>query len=158
MRNSLRAKFDSVDVVQSVWAELLKGIQEGSWQFNDRAHLQAFLVRLAKNRFLDYCRKHRNATKHELSLTDGDAAHLVARHAPRPSELARRDELWEKLLALCPPNHHDLLRMKLDGLSVAEIADRTGLHGGSVRRILSELARRVASAPAPTTSLVELSR
>ena len=29
----LRAKFDSVDVVQSVWVHLLHGLRKSSWQF-----------------------------------------------------------------------------------------------------------------------------
>lgn len=156
LRAPLRAKFDSMDLVQSVWAELLVGINERGWKFNDRAHLQAFLVRLTRHRFLDRCRKHRTAVKFEQSLTANEPAARVECSAPRPSELARRDELWERMLALCPPAHHTLLRMKLEGLGLTEIAARTGLHPGSVRRILSELARRVASSNArahsPTAS------
>ena len=39
----LRAKFDSADVVQSVWADLLRGFREGAWAFTDRERLKAFL-------------------------------------------------------------------------------------------------------------------
>ncbi len=46
LRPSLRAKFDTMDVVQSVWADLLVGIRRAGWRFADRAHLQALLVRL----------------------------------------------------------------------------------------------------------------
>jgi RNA polymerase sigma-70 factor (ECF subfamily) len=35
--------------------------------------------------------------------------------------------------------------LKRQGLSLAEIAERTALHEGSVRRILYELARRLAA-------------
>ena len=50
------------------------------------------------------------------------------------------------MLELCPPAHHELLRLKRQGLSLAEIAARTSLHEGSVRRILYDLARKVAAA------------
>src|SRR4051812_20780661 len=43
----LRAKFDSVDVVQSVWASLLQGLREGDLRFTDESHLRSFLNRLA---------------------------------------------------------------------------------------------------------------
>jgi RNA polymerase sigma-70 factor (ECF subfamily) len=143
---SLRPKFDSADVVQSVWADLLAGLPARGWHFDDRAHLQAFLVRLAKHRFIDYCRKHRNALDREERLSDHADAESVESPLPRPSEVARRNELWDRILALCPPAHRELVRMKRDGLTVAEAAARTGLHPNSVRRILAELARRLEAA------------
>ena len=50
------------------------------------------------------------------------------------------------MLALCPPAHRPLLDLKRQGCSLAEIAAQTGLHPSSVRRILYELARRLAVA------------
>ncbi|MDR3639574.1 MAG: RNA polymerase sigma factor [Isosphaeraceae bacterium] len=146
LRAELRTKFDSSDVVQSVWADLLEGIQGRGWRFADRAHLQAFLVRLSKNRFIDLCRKHGPALAHEKPLADHALAETFAGDAPRPSEVAQGNELWERILALCPPNHRELVQMKLKGLTVDEIAGRVGLHPNSVRRILVELAQRVDAA------------
>lgn len=146
LRPPLRAKFDSMDVVQSVWADILEGLQGSGWQFANRAQLQAFLVRLARNRFLDRCRKHRKALAREETLAENALAEAVARDAPRPSEVAQRNDLWDRMLTLCPPAHHELLRLKLQGLTLAEIASRTGLHPSSVRRILHDLAGRVAAA------------
>jgi RNA polymerase sigma-70 factor (ECF subfamily) len=48
------------------------------------------------------------------------------------------------MLDLCPPEHREVLRLKREGATSAEIAARTGLHEGSVRRILCTLARRLA--------------
>jgi RNA polymerase sigma-70 factor (ECF subfamily) len=146
LRAALRLKFDSTDVVQSVWADVLEGLQRRKWHFEDRAHLQAFLIRLARNRFLDFCRKHRGALNHETPLKDETPASAIECDLPRPSEVAQRNELWDRILALSPPGHHELLRMKLEGLSLSEIAAQTGLHPGSVRRILVNLARRLSDA------------
>jgi DNA-binding IclR family transcriptional regulator len=41
------------------------------------------------------------------------------------------------------------LELKRQGLSLAEIAQRTDLHVDSVRRILRKLARQLAVRPAP---------
>src|SRR5947208_6668606 len=54
----LRAKFDSVDVVQSVWADVLHGFREAGWRFADRDHLRAFLVKVTRHRFIDRYRQH----------------------------------------------------------------------------------------------------
>ena len=146
LRPALRAKFDSMDVVQSVWADVLEGFQDDRWHFADPAHLQAFLSRLARHRFLDNCRRNRAALSREVPLSESLPASALASSEPRASEIARRDEIWDRVLALCPPAHHDLLRFKRLGLTVVEIAARTGLHPGSVRRVLYELSRRYADA------------
>ena len=146
IRPPLRAKFDSMDVVQSVWADVLEGVRDAGWRFNDRAHLRAFLARLARNRFLDRCRKHKNALDREEPLSESPVGESLASVSPRPSEVAQRNELWDQMIALCPPAHHELLRLKSLGLPIVEIAARIGLHEGSVRRILYDLAARVAAA------------
>src|SRR5262245_30693971 len=65
-----RAKFDSVDVVQSVWAHVLKGCRSAGWQFADAAHLRAFLARLTRHRLIDRLRRVRLATELEQPLDE----------------------------------------------------------------------------------------
>jgi RNA polymerase sigma-70 factor (ECF subfamily) len=48
-------------------------------------------------------------------------------------------------MELCPPAHRQILELKRQGFPLEEIARRVGLHEGSVRRIIYELARRLAS-------------
>lgn len=141
----LRAKFDSVDVVQSVWVHLLRGLEHSGREFADSAHLQAFLVRVARNRLTDGVRRHRRALEREQLLADGESQAAQA-PGPRPSEIIQADELWNRMLALCSPEHREVLALRRQGLRRTEIAARTGLHEGSVRRILRELARRLACA------------
>jgi RNA polymerase sigma-70 factor (ECF subfamily) len=143
----LRAKFDSADVVQSVWARVLPGLREGRWQFATAAEFRAFLVTVARRRLTDRLRHFHVALERERPLEGGDPDGGPAGHAPRPSEVAQAGDLWEKMLALCPPEHHEVLRLKRHGLPLEEIAARTGLHEGSVRRILRKLARQLAFAP-----------
>jgi RNA polymerase sigma-70 factor (ECF subfamily) len=138
---ALRAKFDSMDVIQSAWADVLRGFREAGWQFPDRDRLKAFLARVTYNHFVDTCRKHGPEVGRGRRLADEDPP---ASGWPRASEVAQADELWERMLELCPPDHRELLRLKKEGLPLAEIAARTGLHEGSVRRILYDLARRLS--------------
>ena len=140
----LRAKFDSVDVVQSVWADVLQGFRGAAWNFTDAGQLRAFLVRATRNRFIDRVRQHHRALACEQPLADTDSEDLLC-HEPAPSEIAQAEELWQQLLALCPPAHRELLQLKRQGCPLAEIAERTGLHESSVRRILYELARKLAA-------------
>jgi RNA polymerase sigma-70 factor (ECF subfamily) len=143
--DQLRSKFDSVDVVQSVWADVLTGFRTSGWRFTNAAQLKAFLVRVTRNRFIDRYRQHRVALEHQRSLDPTDLAEAAASPDERPSQVAEADELWQQMLALCPPAHRELLELKRQGCSLAELAEKTGLHESSVRRILYDLARRLAS-------------
>jgi RNA polymerase sigma factor (sigma-70 family) len=140
----LRAKFDSVDIVQSVWADVLAGLRTAGWQFTDRSHLRAFLVKVARNRLVDRRRQHHRAIEKERPLEQTSLEEIPEAHEPRPSEIAQGNELWKKMLEQCTPAHREVLVLKRQGLLLAEIAARTGLHEGSIRRILYELARRLA--------------
>jgi RNA polymerase sigma factor (sigma-70 family) len=143
----LRSKFDSVDVVQSVWADLLDGFRTSGWRFADKEHLLAFLVKITRNRFIDHIRHHRRALELEQALPADESTGQLTSAEPRPSQLVQADELWQKMLALCPPTHRDVLQFKREGLSLAEIAQRTGLHMDSIRRIMRRVALRLSFDP-----------
>ena len=144
LSRGLRAKFDSIDIVQSVWADLLDGFRQSKWSFDDANQLRAFLVKVTHNRFIDRLRQHRGALQRELALPQADIESLASNHSSRVSESFQADELWRQMLEVCPPAHYELLQLKRQGASLAEIAARTHLHPSSVRRILYDIARRIA--------------
>ena len=130
-------------MAQAVWAGLIDaGVTAG--QFPTPEHFRAFLVRAVRNRVIDWARRHRAASAADHPAPADRSVDEMPASAPRPSEEARADDLWEQLLAHCPPEHRPVLTFRRAGLSLAEVAARTGFHEGSVRRILRGLARRVA--------------
>lgn len=142
----LRSKFDSEDVVQSAWADILRGFRDEGWRFTDREHLRAYLASVTHNHLVSSCRRFVARIEQEQPLEGDEQPGLPPSPQPRPSELAQADDLWQLLVGLCPPAHRELLRLRRQGLPLAEIAARTGLHESSVRRILYGLARRLAAA------------
>jgi RNA polymerase sigma factor (sigma-70 family) len=145
---SLRPKFDSVDVVQSVWVHVWKGLQRVAWQFADRDHLRALLVTVTRRRLVSRFRHYRTALAREDS-TWRDLELLPATRQAGPEDLARADELWKTMLARCPTAYHELLQLRRQGFTMEEIAERTGLHEGSVRRVFRRLARQLALTDQP---------
>jgi RNA polymerase sigma-70 factor (ECF subfamily) len=143
----LRAKFDSVDVVQSVWVDVLHGLRESGRHFANADHLRAFLVLVARHRLSDRVRHFRSASAREQQLAQTAPEELPSDPQPRPSEVVQADDLWEQMLALCPPAHQEVLRLKRAGLRLADIAAQTGLHEDSIRRVLRKLARQLAFGP-----------
>ena len=145
LNGRLRSKLDSMDILQSVWADLLDSFRDARWHFDDRRHLKAFLVRAAKNRLIDRQRQYRRVLGSEQPLAGSPSADVEA-NDPRPSEVAQGRELWERILAQCSPPHREILNLRRQGFSLEEIAERTGFHKGSIRRILYDQAKRLASA------------
>ncbi len=148
----MRAKFDSLDIVQSIWADLLLGFRDADWRFADADHLRAFLVKVTRNRFIDRCRTHATALDKERPLEGAVLKQLPPASLPQPSEVALANDLWEQMLALCPPAHRGLLTLRRQGLAIPEVAARSGLHEDSVRRILREVARQMARRQEQPTS------
>jgi RNA polymerase sigma-70 factor (ECF subfamily) len=140
----LQAKFDSIDIVQSVWADLLDGYRAGAWHFADVQHLQAFLVQVTRNRFNDKFRKHRIAFEREQRLEGVHTSEMPACSRPGAPDVLEAEELWEQMLTLCAPEHQELLKLKRQGMSMDEMVQETGMHPGSIRRIFRNLARKLA--------------
>ncbi len=138
----VQARFESWDILQSVWADLLAGFREARWHFASADQLRAFLVRVVQYRLYDRARAALRQTEQELP--QGSFPLDVPARQPRPSECAQAAALWERLQELCAPEHREVLHLRRCGFTHQEIADRTGLHEGSVRRILRHLARQAA--------------
>jgi RNA polymerase sigma factor (sigma-70 family) len=147
MSDHLRSKFDSADVVQSVWVQVVRHLGRDGWAVDDEARLRALLATITRRRLLTRARRFAAAPADQ-----GTVGTDLADDAPRPSEVAQANDLWERLLAICPPEHHAILHLRRGGLSLDEIAARTGLHEGSVRRILRRLARELALRDEPLAS------
>jgi RNA polymerase sigma factor (sigma-70 family) len=145
---SLRAKFDSSDILQSVWADALRGFRDAGWRFADADHLRGFLYVATRNRLIDRIRQHQRMVDREEPPGRADSLDGVTSPLPRPSEVAQAEELWQRILARSPAEYHRILALKRDGYSLGEIAQQTGLHPDSIRRILRTVARQLAFAPA----------
>jgi RNA polymerase sigma-70 factor (ECF subfamily) len=141
----LRAQFDSADVAQSVWAQVVRRAGTG-WQINTEPELRALLAVIARRRLATRARTARPPE----SGGDSALAAAPARHQSSPSQVACATDLWDRMLRLCPAEHRDILRLRRDGLPLAEVAARTGFHEGTVRRILRRLFRELAVGDAPT--------
>ena len=108
--------------------------------------MRAFLARSTYNRFIDHCRRHRRELQLEQSPGGDGSFDWPDSSEPRGSEVVQADDVWDLLMKVCNPNHRELLELKRQGASLAEIAAKTGMHPSSVRRILYDLARRMAAA------------
>src|SRR4051794_20916593 len=108
----LRARFDSLDIVQSVWADLLTGFQAGRWRFTSPAQLRAFLVKVTRNRLIDRARQQRPSLRREQRLDDGGLRELMQPHPTAADGQLEAEEMWQRLLTLCPARHRAVLELR----------------------------------------------
>jgi RNA polymerase sigma factor (sigma-70 family) len=140
----LRSKVDSMDIVQSVYLNVLRGFRGAGWRFAGRPQLLAFLQRIAWRRLANRYQENRQALEREQTANESGPNQYADTTAPRASEVAVGREFWDQVLDACPESHREVVRMRAKGYRMGEIAKRTGLHEGSVRRILYDLARRMS--------------
>ena len=103
---SLRTKFDSMDVVQSVWADVLEAYRAGGLAVRRprppegvprQGDVQPLLPPLPADT------APRSSTSGRCPATS--RPRCPPPDQPRPSQVVQADELWETILDLCPPTH-----------------------------------------------------
>jgi RNA polymerase sigma factor (sigma-70 family) len=144
----LRPKIDSIDIVQSVWKSLLrKG--EGFDHISSAEHFVGYIAACARNKVLE---THRNYTRHacadirrEVPLTsdqsDNEGAltrihDLPDRRADNPHENASARERWEHAVRRAGGRGQRAIQLRLQGMTLDEIAEETGVPKITVRRDL----------------------
>ena len=137
----LQHRIDSADIVQSVWKSLLRqGIKPG--QFNTPEDFVAYLSKMAKWKLYE---THRRFTKFEgLDVRRetsglGTDARIADRRIDSPSSIAQVREKWELALKSAGLRGQQVLQLKLQGLTLDEIAQQASLSKATVRRDIGSL-------------------
>jgi RNA polymerase sigma factor (sigma-70 family) len=142
---ALRAKFDSTDFVQDVWASFF-ALSRDYLDFKTPEALEAYLGVMTRNKVIEALRVRlqgrRYNVQREQSLDDNDH-HWPERlngADPTPSQVVVAREAWEELQGQIRPKHRPLLEMLRDGYSHREIAEVLDLDEKTVRRVVHQLA------------------
>lgn len=141
----LRRMYDSQDFVQDTWKSVLRHHSRFG-RFGTNQEFLKFVTAVAANKVRMQVRRRCQQTKHNVNREKHAPAALRRQPLSRdstPSQLAIAQEMLLQLSAGLPPRHQEIVRLKCDGVSSSEIADRLGMNPGSVRRILLEIYNRV---------------
>ena len=139
MSRQLRSKFDTADFVQMVW----KSFFEQPHQIHSFAapqQLMAFLVRMAMHKVDSENRRRMDTQKYDVKRERRlDHEVGVERPGDRPSQIAIAREHWDLLMRKLPAHHREVVRLRLEGLTFEQIANRLGLNERTPRRVLKDL-------------------
>jgi len=140
----IRAKFDSVDFVQAVWASFFASPKPVT-DFKDPGELIAYLAALAQHKVVDEVRRRLDAEKYDVkreqSLEDSRwdlREELHARQAS-PSQEAVAEELWRRMLQGKPEHYKQILQLRREGNTYPQIAEQVGVNEKTARRIVKSL-------------------
>lgn len=146
---ALRGQFDSLDFVQAVWKSVFVGGGLDDGRYATAGQFRGFLEGVARNKVLAEYRRRTRTRKYDLAREeplyvrrgDGEAPRELAASDPTPSQEAQAGDCWERLNAGSPTESR-IVRLRREGLTFEEIADRVGLHERAVRRALEAVRRR----------------
>lgn len=140
----LRAKYDSADFTQAVWASFFVQPRH-QFRFQRPEELIAFLAELARNKLVDVQRQRYGTCKYDINRErslEGSAAlrsRDVADRQPSPSQIVMAEDTWEQLLAGLSPRDRRILELLRDGCTHEEAARQVGVHEKTVQRLLRRL-------------------
>jgi DNA-directed RNA polymerase specialized sigma24 family protein len=147
----LRTRFDSMDFAQAVWQSFFSDLQSKSPDFENVQHLRAFLKGMVWNKVQE---QHRRLTKTEkcdlgreerlyIRRGDRDVPREVVSPEPSPSQTVQADDRLVQLTTGCAPGEVAVIRLRLQRLTIDEIAARTGLNERTVRRFIEAARARM---------------
>jgi RNA polymerase sigma-70 factor (ECF subfamily) len=126
------------DVAQEAFVRVHRHLPE----FKGDSSLQTWILRIASHAAIDSVRRERASSREDIEevresdLASGGDGILATALGSNPQENALRAELLSKIqqaLAQLPEKHRTILVLReLEGLSYEELAERLGIHKGTV--------------------------
>jgi len=150
----LRNRNDAEDIAQQVFAKVYFSIQN----FDFRSSLLTWIYKITVNECYDYLRKKRvRKLVYESDFSDDDAKRMEASEpavdgaVPADTRLAQRD-LIVKLLSKVSEEERSLILLKeVEGHSVEELAELTGLNENTIKVKLFRTRQKLLKAAARLT-------
>ena len=149
LNRQLRAKFDSEDFVQAVWATFFAHLSDIS-KFASRDSLIGYLVRVAGNKVMEEFRRKLMTQKYNLNrecpLDEGNnfVAQSVRSREPSPSDTVILKEQWNRSFDRLSPRDRRIIQLHANQIKGGEIAQELGVHKKTVYRVLRKFCEHLA--------------
>ena len=150
----LRNRNDAEDISQQVFAKVYFSIRN----FDSRSSLLTWIYKITVNECYDYLRKKRvRKLVYESDFSEDDAKRMEAsepavdRKAPADVRLAQRDMLLKMLDKVSPEERSLILMKEVEGHSVEELAQMTGLNENTIKVKLFRTRQKLLKAAARLT-------
>lgn len=143
----LRAQLDSLDLVQSVHRVLLPGLREGKYDVSSLDKLLALVRTVIRHKVIRNWRRIQRQQVTETSKVAGEGGGDSTRVPDDdPSQSVVADDLMQHVLASLSGSDRQLVELRIQGYSTAEIAQRLSCDANGLRARLSRLRQRLRKA------------
>jgi RNA polymerase sigma-70 factor (ECF subfamily) len=145
LSQKVAGRLDGEDVVQSVFRTFFRRSRAGEFRIDSSAQLWRLLVQITVRKARAKGRQH-TAGKRDVGTEAAEGEALLFQalaHEPGPDEAAAFVDQIQVLLRGLSPVHGQVLDMRLQGATVAEIAGELGVSRQTVYRILDLLQQRL---------------
>lgn len=143
----LRPHLDSVDLVQSVYITLLKGLRGEKFHIAGPQELVALSAEIIRRKVAQVWKRLKRRTELNNNLTGSreDEEHVIVNRDGEPDPMAdaeMRDAI-DRIMQECDPADKKLLQLRLEGHSTAEAARALDADPDVLRVRLSRLRKRL---------------
>jgi RNA polymerase sigma-70 factor (ECF subfamily) len=139
---------DAEDIVQAVFGSFFRRASQGHYDVPDGEELWKLFLVLALNKIRAVGTFHR-AAKRDVRLTCGSTGAVLDAFGQDDSSSHFLRLAIDEALERLPPQHKQMVELRIQGHEVAEIAEKTGRSKRSAERVLQE-ARRLLADLLPT--------
>ncbi len=145
--SDVSSRVDEEDIVQSVFRSFFRRNQGNEFYFDDSLDVRSLLAAMTYRKVINTIKHHhrdRRRTTCEQSSSTSDGSSQLADRNPTPEELNILVDYLAWILNHLNPVQREIIQLRLEGYTVAEIADRVQLSQRTVKRALAR-ARQLAS-------------
>jgi RNA polymerase sigma-70 factor (ECF subfamily) len=137
--DDLSIRVDAEDIVQSVFRTFFRRVSDGHYQIPEGEELWKLFLVIALNKVRAIAEYHR-AAKRDVGHTRS-LVHYQLEEPADTSEVLRMT--IDDVLATLPEQHQEVVRDRIDGYEIADIATRVSISRRSVERILQSFRARL---------------
>ncbi|MDY3555760.1 sigma-70 family RNA polymerase sigma factor [Gemmata sp. JC717] len=143
----LAARVDAEDIVQSVFGSFFRGASQGFYDAPSGEEIWGLLLVIALNKIRAKGAHHRAAKRDVRKTVSGDALGDSGLEPPASdgAALALLRMVVDEVVETLPEGHREVVRLRIDGFEIAEIATRTGKSMRTTERVLQEFRSRMAA-------------
>lgn len=141
----LAGRVEAEDIVQSAFGSFFRGAQAGGYAAPDGEELWNLLLVITLNKVRAKGAHHRAAKRDVRRTVSGDDLAGFDPPADDTAAAALLGLVVDEVLAALPEGHRPVVRLRIDGHEVADIAAATGRSRRTVERILQEFRGRMAA-------------
>ncbi len=148
---ALRNQFDSLDFVQAVWTSVFAARRQDPGPFADAGQFRGYLAGVARNKVFEEYRRLTKTKKYDLNREEPlyvrkgerDVPREVQASDPTPSENVQAVDRLAQILGGRTEHEAEVIRLRRQGLTFAEIAARVNRDERSVRRVIDAARERM---------------